>query len=442
MKCLVQAPLDPNVLFAGCDALFKSGDGGASWYSLPVPKQGFVSCVAAAGAGQGLVAAAFGRRGYPLVSSDGGQSWQQATDDVFADNKVHWLSFTSHTADGGSLVACTSEGLFASEDGLTDWQRMGEGIPTTTTTAFFTCSAPGQARYYFACGQEQGLYRSEDLASGWQELDLPQPELRIKRVAVEWRNRMNVYACGEAGALKSTDGGETWETIRQEETDRVAIASSATTVVYAAGGFGLVISPDSGASWQTRQDGLVIGNWVSGDLVVSSQSPLDAWLGSKAGVYRTDDAGGSWYPSNYGIAAWSVSNVAVSDRAPGLIFANCVYNLFRKTQDTDWQLWGVTGTTIDLSVEWLALDPTDDATVYAWSGSKLIRSVDMGNDGTWETVFEPGCGARGLAIDPENGDNLYLATMSRGVMVSRDGGESWEESNSGLALDGNEVHLI
>lgn len=443
MYCLAQAPLDPNVLFAGCAGLFKSGDGGASWYRLPVPKQGLVSSVAAAGAGQGLLATAF-RFGvnFPLVSSDGGQSWQQVTDDVFADKKVHWLSFTSHTADGGSLVACTSEGLYASDDGLTDWQKVGEGIPTTTTTAFFTCSAPGQARYYFACGQNQGLYRSEDLASGWVELDLPQPELRIKRVAVEWRNRMNVYACGEAGIFRSTDGGSTWETIWQEETDRVAIASSATSVIYAAGGFGLVVSPDSGASWQTRQDGVVIGNWVTGDLVVSSQSPLDAWLASFAGIYRTDDAGGSWYPSNYGISGWGVNNMAVSDRVPGLIFANSEGGLFRKTQDTDWQLLGVTGTTIEPSPEWVVLDPTDDATVYAWRGGGLIRSTDMGNDRTWETLFEPGCGAKGLAIDPENGNNLYLATTSRGVIVSRDAGESWQESNSGLALDGNEVWLI
>jgi len=442
MECLAQAPVDPDVLFAGAVGLFKSTDGGASWQRQEVcpGARKRVACVAIAGAGQGLVAAISGR--HVFVSMDGGQLWQQVTDDVFADNRVHWLSFTRDTADGGSLVACTSEGLYASDDGLTDWQRMGEGIPTTTTTVLFTCSAPGEARYYFACGQNQGLYRSEHLASGWQELDLPQPELRIKRVAVEWRNRMNVYACGEAGLLKSTDGGSTWETIWQEETDRVAMASSATTVIYAAGPFGLAVTPDSGASWETRQDGLVIGNYVTGDLVVSSQSPLDAWLASFYGVYRTEDAGGTWYRSNHGISAQNVKDMAVSDRAPGLIFASGMGGLFRKTQDTDWQHLGASGTTIELRPEWVVLDPTDDATVYAWTGSKLIRSTDIGADGTWETVFEPGCGAKGLAIDPENGNNLYLATTSRGVIVSRDGGESWQESNSGLPLEGNQLWLI
>ncbi len=442
--CLGQAPLAPDVLFAGCGPhLLKTDDAAATWRELPAGATAMMNCIAVAGAGDEAVAAAFYLGlSYPLVSSDGGQSWQQVTDDVFTDNEVHWLCFTSHTLEDRSLVACTSEGLFASEDGLTDWQRMGEGIPTTTTTAFFTCSAPGQARYYFACGQNQGLYRSEDLASGWQELDLPQPELCVKRVAIEWNNRMNVYACGEAGVFRSIDGGSTWETIWQEDTDRVAIASSAPSVIYAAGRFGLAISPDSGASWETRQDGLVIGGYVSGDLVVSSQSPLDAWLAARLGIYRTEDAGASWYPSNQGISAWSVNGIEASDRVPGLIFTDTHGGVFRRTQDTDWQLLGVTGTTIDLNVSWIALDPTEDATVYAWTGFKLIRSTDMGNDGTWQTVFETDCGSKGLAIDPENGNSLYLGTSRRGVIVSRDRGESWEESNSGLALDGNEVWLI
>ncbi len=442
MECLAQAPLDPDVLFAGAVGLFKSTDGGASWQRRklwPGPQKR-VACVAVTGAGQGLVAASSSRDTF--ISMDAGQSWQQVTDDVFADNRVHWLSFTSHTADGGSLVACTSEGLLASEDGLTDWQRIGEGIPTTTTTAFFTCSAPDRPRYFFACGDDYGVYRSEELSYGWELLDIPQPEEVVWRVAVQWDDRRNVFASGNAGLFKSTDGGSTWDTIWAQQTNRVAIASSATSVVYAAGHFGLAISPDSGASWETRQDGVVIGGYVTGDLVVSSQSPLDAWLASQAGIYRTEDAGGSWYPSNQGISAWGVSNVAVSDRAPGLIFANCVMGLLRKTQDTDWQLLGASGTTIELNPKWIALDPTDDAAIYAWTGSTLIRSLDLGNDGTWETVLEPGPGAYGLAIDHDTGQNIYLATAHRGVMVSRDAGQSWEESNLGLALDGNEVWLI
>jgi len=442
MNCLAQAPLNPDTLFAACFGLFKSMDGGASWQKLPVREQRNVSSVAATGTGEGFVAIASGWD-YPVfVSRDGGHSWVHVTDEVFAMNEVYQLSSISHSVDGGCLVACTSKGVFASSDGLTGWQRIGEGIPTTTTISFFTCSAPDRPRYYFACGQNQGLYRSEDLASGWQELLFPQPELYIRRVAVQWDDRRNVFAYGDAGVFRSTDGGTSWESVWPEATRRVAIASSAPTVVYAAGGFGLAISPDSGASWETRQEGLVIGNYVMGDLVVSSQSPLDAWLASFYGVYRTEDAGGSWYPSNQGISAWNVTNMAVSDRVPGLMFANCVGGLFRRNEDTGWQLLGASGTAVDLYVEWIALDPTDDATVYAWTGRELMRSRDMGQDGSWEPVCKLGGNAHSLAIDPENGDNLYLATAKNGVMVSRDSGETWHESNSGLPIARGEVCLM
>ncbi|MBN2209234.1 MAG: hypothetical protein JW759_08055 [Candidatus Coatesbacteria bacterium] len=442
MNCLVQAPLDPNVLFAGCIGLYKSTDGGATWQKLAVWQQRNVSCVAAAGAGEGLVATASGRK-YPVfVSTDGGDTWGQVQEEVFAKNEVYHLSFTSHGPDGGSLVACTTNGLFASSDGLSGWQKVGEGIPTTTTTAFFTCSAPDRPRYFFVCGQNCGVYRSEQLESGWGALAIPHPEDVVWRVGVQWDDRRNVFASGDAGLFKSTDGGSTWDAIWAQDTSRVTIASSAPTVVYAAGQFGLAISPDSGVSWQTRQDGLVIGSYVTGDLVVSSQSPLAAWLASRVGIYRTEDAGGSWYPSNHGISAWGIDNIEASDRVPGLVFAKCVTGLLRKTQDTDWELLGASGTTIELNPEWIALDPSDDATLYAWTGSKLIRSHDMGNDGTWETVLEPGPGAYGLAIDHDTGQNIYLATGSRGVMVSRDGGESWEESNSGLPENARWVNLI
>ena len=258
MECLAQAPLDPDVLFAGVLGLFKSTDGGASWQRQklwPGPQK-YVACVAVTGAGQGLVAASSSRDTF--ISMDGGQSWQQVTDDVFADNKVHWLSFTSHTPDGGSLVACTSKGLFASEDGLTGWQKVGDGIPEDVVPAFFTCSAPDRPHYFFACGQDYGVYRSEQLSSGWELLDIPQPEEVVWRVAVQWDDRRNVFASGNGGLFRSTDGGTSWESIWPEQTCRVAIPSSATTVVYAAGRFGLAVSPDSGASWQTRQDGRLI----------------------------------------------------------------------------------------------------------------------------------------------------------------------------------------
>lgn len=437
---LVQAPHSPDVLFAGCYGLFKSTDAGSSWHKLPVPQRGYISSVAAAGAGEGLVAMTSGFDCF--VSGDGGNSWSQVGDEVFASNEVYHLSFTSHSADGGSLVACTNQGLFASEDDFTDWRRMGEGIPTTTTITFLTCSAPEVPRYYFACGQDCGVYRSEQLEAGWQPLDIPQPDEVVWRVAVQWDDRRNVFASGNAGLFRSMDGGTTWETVWPEETSRVAITPSAPTVVYAAGRFGLAISPDSGDSWQTRQDGLVIGNYVTGDLVVSAESPFDAWLGSRAGIYRTQDAGASWRPSNHGISAWAVNNMAVSDRVPGLVFANCATGLFRKTQDSSWELLGASGTTIELNPEWTALDPTDDGTVYAWTGSKLIRSRDLGDNGTWETLCAPGGGASGLAIDPENADNLYLATARRGVLVSQDGGGSWVESNSGLPETGRDVKLI
>ena len=443
INSLAGAPLNPDVLFSAGNELFKTRDGGVSWERVPVAQGLQLRCVAVAGAGDETVAVATAGRKYPLyVSPDGGDTWEQVSDDAFADNEVYWLCFTSDTAPGRLLVACTSEGILVSQNGVTDWNEAGQGIPEYVTPVFFTCSAPGKPRYFFACDQEGRVYRSEDLSSGWEAVQVSDAPVKVYRVAVQWDDREQVWACGPDGVFKSTDGGSTWDHLLSLAKDRVAIARSMPSVVYLAGPHGVTVTPDGGISWVERSRGLVIGNWVTGDLVISPDSPLDAWIGSLAGVYRTNDAGDWWHPANLGISVMTVNSLAVSGRTEGLIFAVTEVGLFRKTQLTDWQLLGTRRTRIHLSIEWVKLDPTDDATVYAWTRNwQLIKSTQMGDNETWETILEPNCSVSGMAIDHQTGQNLYLAT-GRGVMVSRDGGQSWEECNSGLPDGETDVKLI
>ncbi|MBN1591841.1 MAG: hypothetical protein JW941_01170 [Candidatus Coatesbacteria bacterium] len=442
MECLGQAPEDPNVLFTSVSPqLFKSVDGGESWELVKLPDKVGVDCVAVAGAGE-EVAAGTARRGLLFVSRDGGDRWERVQEDSLGN--IYWLSFIDDTQNGRRLLACTSAGLFVSTDCVSDWEKIGGGLPDGTGFSYFSSSDPGKSCYMFLCGKEIGLYRSEQLESGWERVQVTQLEGQIKRAVVQWDNRDNVFACGPAGVHHSTDGGDSWQKVWTLPTDKIATSRSQPDTLYAAGQFGVVMTADSGATWLQRNQGVLIGNYVTGDLCVSQSSTLDIWLASLYGVYRTTDGGEGWHPCNNGISGLSVTSTAVSSRVPGLVLTTALGNLFRKTEGEDWQLLGVAQTTTAINAEWATLDPCDDSAVYIWDtrgGSKLKRSENTGDE-PWETLLEPGCGASGLAIDYETGENLYIGTRTRGVMVSRDRGATWAESNEGLPEESRYVNII
>jgi hypothetical protein len=87
--------------------------------------------------------------------------------------------------------------------------------------------------------------------------------------------------------------------------------------------------------------------------------------------------------------------------------------------------------------------PSDPKVIYLASTAGIWRSRDGG--ATWADDAPTGHGggvdsvdggfmpdSRGLAVDPNNADVVYVGTWGAGVRVSRDGGATWEDSSAGL----------
>ena len=106
-------------------------------------------------------------------------------------------------------------------------------------------------------------------------------------------------------ALKTTDGGATWtpsaEGLNATWIRAIAIDPQNTNTVYAAAhGYGAFKSTDAGASWVAVNNGLTDPN-VSA-LMWTASVPAVLYAGTETGLYRTEDAGGSWQavPGLYG----------------------------------------------------------------------------------------------------------------------------------------------
>jgi photosystem II stability/assembly factor-like uncharacterized protein len=118
--------------------------------------------------------------------------------------------------------------------------------------------------------------------------------------------------------------------------------------------------------------------------------------------------------------------VAQAPSAPRLLYALSVFGQVFASRDggATWGLRGGESIYPAHDVE-LAVSPAEPETVYMVApGYWLSRSRDGGRHwdqgiGGWSLGFA------GLAIDPDDPDMLYVATI-RGLYRSRDGGENWE----------------
>ena len=82
------------------------------------------------------------------------------------------------------------------------------------------------------------------------------------------------------------------------------------------------------------------------------------------------------------------------------------------------------------SMNGLAVDPSAPATMFMACGNGIVRSKDGGENWRMVTGWRESDFLE-IAIDPENGDNVY-GTSVWGFHLSRDGGETWTSGNKGL----------
>ncbi|MEM3159443.1 MAG: YCF48-related protein [Nitrososphaera sp.] len=170
---------------------------------------------------------------------------------------------------------------------------------------------------------------------------------------------------GNTGLIKSTDGGQTWQTVSNvldppADFHAMAVSASDPDVIigFDSGGRGLFRTSDAGSTWE-RLD--YPGEFVTA-LAIAPDDPEMVFAGTPEGLYKSSDGAASWTQLNQykGIAA-----MALAFDAEG--------NLYASTEEFG-----------------------------------LAKSPDLGQ--TWESINRPpdSLTATSMAVDSENGA-LYVA---------------------------------
>jgi photosystem II stability/assembly factor-like uncharacterized protein len=324
-------------------------------------------------------------------------------------------------------------GVWKSTDYGRTWEPIFDGQPSQSIGAIavapsnssivYVASGEGLHRPDLSVGD--GIYRSADEGKTWQHLGLHDGQ-QIPALAVDPRDPNRVYAAvlgppyganEERGIYRSVDGGATWKKVLYKDAntggDDVVIDPLHPNVVYASlwesrlGPWedgnqyegthgGLFKSADGGDTWQPLTKGLP-DNLVQIHIALSpsNESRLYATVatakqggyasGAGLGVYRSDDAGASWYK-------------VTDDPRPAMKIGGG-----------------------DLPEP--AVDPKNPDVVYSAS-IVTERSVDGGH--TWMSLrgAPGGDDYQNLWINPLHPE-IILLVSDQGALVSVNRGESW-----------------
>jgi len=285
-----------------------------------------------------------------------------------------------HPKDSSLVFAGTSDGVYRSTDGGASFKRAN--FPDSIQVWSFI-AADTNPDLMYAGASPINVYKSTDRGASWTRLPTPSiPERcsgpfapRVMRMVQRPGNPNEIYAALEiAGAMRTTDGGQTWEDLGDH------LVKLAETVPHLASKI---------VQQETPAEGMLDGHAIT----VSPENPDSPILAVRMGLFTTKDHGKTWIdmdargfsPTTYG------RDVHVSPQNPKTLYAA-------------------------LSVA----AASHDGGVY--------RSDDAGK--TWSrfdkvqvhgTIMSIGLNAK----DP---DQVYIGARYKGeIFGTEDGGKTWQE---------------
>ena len=252
-----------------------------------------------------------------------------------------------------------------------------------------------------------GLYRTQDGGCTWQyvfeSLNLNEP-MATSAVAIspDYASDCTVFAGAMGGIVRSTDGGETWQVSMLPTPPPLPLS--------------IAVSPDY------ARDGVLLAGTM------------------EDGTFRSADRGRRWARWNFGLLDLNVLTLAISPAFADdeTLFAGVETGIFRSTNGA--RAWREVDFPTDLApVLSLALSPrfADDRVIFAGTEAcGLLRSDDDGR--TWERLGEDRISdsVNGIILSPDFPASPHvLAVLGDTLVISRDGGASWDDWKAGLVIE-------
>ena len=288
-----------------------------------------------------------------------------------------------------------------------------------------------------------GFFKSVDGGRKWRE----SPELKNEALHSLTQSDSNpsVLIAGTFnGIFRSDDSGDSWTQLPTSSTpglvhvESLAIDPRTTNTIYAGTWYLPYKSTDGGQSWKTIKNGIIDDSDIFA-IDIDPRDPNHIIASACSGIYETSNGGDGWTKVQ-GIPSQSRRTRAIVQHPsiPGLVFAGTTEGFWRSERGGKADSWMVT-TSRQLEVNSIAIHPSRPQTIYIGTNNYgVMVSTDGGKN------FEPTNGgysgrfANVIVADRETPDRIYAATINTTtgggfLFVSTDNGETWRPSMRSMA---------
>lgn len=208
------------------------------------------------------------------------------------------------------------DGVMRSDDGGHTWRKL---VERRNFDAMGLAVNPTNPRQIYLAGHEI-FQLSTDSGASWQPIahNLPDADIHGFAMSPDDPSRLYAFVVGH-GLFGSADGGKQWEKLSDRfKTEVISLVASTGGILFAGVMDGGVLkSGDGGKAWTPSSAGLGAPSVIA--LAVAPPNGTTVYAGTDAGLYRSDDAGGSWrklpFPGKVAVA------LAVSPPNPNVVLA-------------------------------------------------------------------------------------------------------------------------